>query len=341
MRRWVTFAGAALMATAVSLAGTAEKPPPKTQEPPRLDAIFKGGAAPTSVDELKAMEARFREVAAKVVPCTVGLRMGGGSGSGVIVSAEGLVLTAGHVVGRAGRQVTVILHDGRQVKGKTLGANFSVDSGMVQITDKGPWPFVEVGESKAVQLGAWCLATGHPAGVQAGRTPPVRVGRVVSKHSRGLVTDCMLVGGDSGGPLFDMAGKIIGIHSRIGGSLTSNVHVPADTYRETWDRLAKGETWGGATGPARGGPYVGVVADPHSEQAKVMAVQQGTPAEKAGIKPGDIITKFAGEAVKDFEQLAKAVRAKKPGNKVEIELQRGDKTLTLDLTIGRYGGPQR
>ncbi|MFC1806519.1 S1C family serine protease [Planctomycetota bacterium] len=330
------------LALAASAIGGAKVPAPAPKPPPAADGILNGSKAPKTIDDLKAMQERFRSIAEQVVPCTVGVRIGGGSGSGVIVSADGLVLTAAHVIGRPGRDVALILHDGRQVKGKTLGANYGVDAGMIKIQDKGPWPFREVGDSGALKLGAWCMATGHPAGYQPGRTPPVRVGRLLAKNARGLVTDCMLVGGDSGGPLFDMHGRIVGIHSRIGGTLSSNVHVPADTYRETWDRLAKGEAWGARMmGPRRGGPYIGVVADPHSDKPKIMSVQPKSPAAAAGIKQGDIITKFDGKPLKDFAALATAVRKKKPGNKVKIEIQRGDETLTLDLTIGKYPGPQR
>ena len=150
------------------------------------------------------------------------------------------------------------------------------------------------------------------------------------------------MGGDSGGPLFDMHGRVIGIHSRIGGSARANLHVPADAYRQSWDRLAKGEAWGQRMrGPRPGGPYVGVVADPRSNRAKILGVQRGSPAEAAGIRPGDVIAKFDGKPVKDFAALAAAVRAKRPGNKVTVEIQRGDETLRLELTIGKFRGPAR
>lgn len=320
---------------AAALAGTAEP------EAAPADTILRGERPPKTVEDLKAMQQRFQKLAQEVIPCTVGVRIGAGSGSGVLVSAEGHVLTAAHVIGRPGRTVTLILHDGREVKAKTLGANYGIDAGMIQITDKdqGPWPFREIGDPAALKLGAWLVATGHPAGYQRGRTPPVRVGRLLAKGPRGMVSDCMLVGGDSGGPLFDTDGKVVGIHSRIGGSARSNIHVPAATYRETWDRLAKGEAWGARVmGPKRGGPYIGVVADPQSERARIVGVQTGSPAEAAGLKPGDAITQFAGKPVKDFAALVAAVRKTKPGDKVTIEAEREGETVTLELTVGKYGG---
>jgi hypothetical protein len=184
---------------------------------------------------------------AKVQPAVVGVSIGPAQGSGVIVKG-GRVLTAGHVSGQPGRTVTLHLADGRKLKGKTLGRNADIDSGLIEITDKGDWPGVEMGKSADLKKGQWVVAIGHPGGYRANRTPVVRLGRVLEVNAGAIVTDCPLVGGDSGGPLFDLDGKIIGIHSRIGGPIMANLHVPVGTYVDTWDRLARGETWGGMAG---------------------------------------------------------------------------------------------
>src|SRR5207249_1980480 len=105
-------------------------------------------------------------------------------------------------------------------------------------------------------------------------------------------TDCTLVGGDSGGPLFDMQGRLIGIHSRISNSITANIHVPVDTYRDTWDRLAKAEVWGAGIGgrASADAGYLGVECDDSNPKAcKITRVITGSPAEKAGLKVGDIV----------------------------------------------------
>ena len=120
---------------------------------------------------------------------------------------------------------------------------------MIKITDKGKWPFAEMGDSGQAQ-GRRLVPDGRPprrlqAGPAAGG--PARP-RAVRATAQWIQTDCTLVGGDSGGPLFDMQRQVIGIHSRISQSITGNIHVPVNTYRETWDRLAKGEEWGGAIG---------------------------------------------------------------------------------------------
>ncbi|MEC9030856.1 MAG: trypsin-like peptidase domain-containing protein [Planctomycetota bacterium] len=189
----------------------------KAEEPTRLEKLL-SGEPPETIQDLKAMQERFRSLATKLVPCTVGLRVGGAQGSGVIISEDGYVLTAGHVSGQAGRTVTVILHNGKQLKGKTLGGDFELDAGLIKIEDKGEWSYAEMGKSKDLGRGQWCVSIGHPGGYRPERSAPVRVGRILDNRASGIRTDCMLVGGDSGGPLFDTQGKIIGINSRIGAS---------------------------------------------------------------------------------------------------------------------------
>lgn len=314
-----------------------EKPaPPKSESPAatlelpeKLRKVFL--REPTSVDELKAMQRHVQQLVPRVTPTVVAVQYRGGMGSGVIISEDGYVLTAGHVFGRPDRNVTLIMHDGRRIRGKSLGANHRIDSGLVKITTPGKWPYADIGKSSGVRRGQWCMALGHPGGYTGGRKPPLRVGRVLIKETGTIVTDCTLVGGDSGGPLFDMEGKIIGIHSRIGDGLSANLHVPVDTYRKTWDRLARGDLWGGSW---PGGPIIGVVSD-GSDTAKVGRIVNGSPAAAAGIKVGDVITSFNGKKVETFEQLSESVIQTDPGDRVKVELTRDDEEIELDLVIGR------
>jgi serine protease Do len=192
------------------------------------------------------LESRIEAVSQQVMPATVALisQKSGSSGSGVITTADGLILTAAHVV-QGATELEVVFSDGKQVTGKVLGANFSKDIAMVQITTPGPWPCAEMGDSKSLTAGDWVLALGHSAGFDAARTPPVRFGRVISRGpGYFLTTDCTLIGGDSGGPLFDLDGKIIGINSSIGVSLTNNNHAGIDGFKQDWDRIKGGEAWG-------------------------------------------------------------------------------------------------
>ncbi len=301
-----------------------------------LEAIFAGGV-PESLQDLKAMEAHVKTLTKDVIPATVGLQLGPVQGSGVIISPDGYVLTAGHVSGPADRSVRITTHQGTILRGKTLGSNRRMDSGMIKITSKPPpggWPYVKMAESGEVRRGQWVLATGHPNGYQRGRTPPVRLGRILRNGRLGIVTDCTLVGGDSGGPLFDFDGKVVGIHSRISEELTSNVHVPIATYHNTWDRLADGEMW--SSGPLREGAYLGVQADLTADGATVADVASKGPAARAGIQAGDVIIRFDGESVDSFGDLVDLVSQKKPGDRVSLRVLRGDRTVSLNVTLGRW-----
>jgi serine protease Do len=269
------------------------------------------------------------------------VRIGSSSGSGVIVSEDGYVLTAGHVSGKPAQEAVFILHDGREVKGTTLGANHDIDSGMMKITEPGKWPFIPISPMVGAKPGQWCISTGHPGGYIEGRQPVVRLGRILFTNDKVLCTDCTLVGGDSGGPLFDMDGQIIGIHSRIGWQTTTNFHVPIATYRDTWDRLAKSEMWGVPledSSDASVQPVLGVAGEPKGETCRVTQVFPGSAAARAGIQVGDVIRKFNDEPVAEFEQLARLVRKREPGDKVKIELVRGEQTMTLDVTLGGIHG---
>ncbi len=194
---------------------------------------------PESIEELRSLEKHVAKVVKRVTPAIIGI----GGGSGVVIDDEGHILTVGHVGARANRQVQITFPDGKRVRGKTLGNNRGVDSGMAKLSQEGGWPHVEMGDSSKVKVGQWCLAIGFPSSFTRGQQPPVRIGRVLSISERTIVTDCPLMGGDSGGPLFDLQGKVIALSSRVGGSILSNVHVPVNMYTKEWDRLVAGEDW--------------------------------------------------------------------------------------------------
>ena len=199
--------------------------------------------APKDLAGYRAIENKVKAVVKKVMPAVVGIRIGHASGSGVIVSEDGVVMTAGHVVAKPGQDVTFIFPDGKTAKGKSLGMTMPMDLGLMKITDKGKWPVAPRGDSDSLKPGAWVVAFGHPLGYRPGRPPVVRIGRVLEITGTVIRTDCPLVGGDSGGPLFDLDGKIVGINSRIAGPADVNLHAPANLFRPVWDRLLKGESW--------------------------------------------------------------------------------------------------
>jgi serine protease Do len=211
--------------------------------------------APKDVAGFQGLENRIKSVVAKVQPSVVGMEIGGGAGSGVIVSEDGLVMTAGHVVAKPGQKVKFLLHDGKTANGATLGNFGTADAGMARITDPGKWPAVEKGRSGPIRPGTWCIAMGHPLGYQAGRAPVVRVGRVLHVNDETIQTDCPIVSGDSGGPVFDLDGRVIGINSRISDALNANLHAAVDVFHANWDRLLKGDVWQAGL-PERNGPDI-------------------------------------------------------------------------------------
>jgi len=322
----------AVLAAGVAAADPVTKaipePPPAAAKPDR----------PASVEELKEIQNQVRAVTDQVIPVTVCLQVGAASGSGVIVSEDGLILTAGHVVaGKPGRPLAVIMPDGKRYKGKVLGFDPKNDSGMAQLTDTpeggGKWPYAEVAPSKELKGGQWVIATGHPGGYKKGRPPVVRVGRIGTPTFTQpdgvsfLQTDCTLVGGDSGGPLFDMKGRVVGIHSRIGDPINQNLDVPSDRYQEAWDELAKENILNVS-------PYLGVTMADDATECKLGRVTPRGPAAEAGLKTGDVIVRFDGQEVGSYDEMVKVLKEQKPFAEVAVEVKRGDDVKDFKVTIG-------
>jgi serine protease Do len=279
---------------------------------------------------LKAVEAKVRAVVAKALPCTVAItsERTGAAGSGVIVSRDGLILTAGHVTRATGDELVVYFPNGEFVKATALGADYRKDSGMARIIDEGEYPFVELGESGSLEENQWCVALGHTAGFQARRTPPVRLGRILRDRVGGFIsTDCALTGGDSGGPLFDLEGRLIGIHSNIGTSLMENRHIPIDTYRAQWEDMREGarlNDWNP--------PMLGVWLGEETQDGVQVEVMEGGPAEEAGVQTDDIILAVKGKPTPDGDSLLVEISKCRPGEPVEIEVLRGEERLKIDVT---------
>ncbi|MGL4549941.1 MAG: S1C family serine protease [Gemmataceae bacterium] len=328
-----------------ALVAHAAAPPPASAVAKRYAVLSK--PAPSGPADLLVIQNVVKDVLKRAIPATVGLRIGASAGSGVIISEDGYVLTAGHVSGKPGEDCEVLLSDGRTVKGKTLGRNTAIDSGMIKITTKGKYPFAQMGRSDPVALNQWCVAVGHPRGYILGRSPVVRVGRVIHKNGEVIRTDNALVGGDSGGPLFDLEGNVIGIHSRINLTMESNFHVPVDTYHKTWDRLASSESWGGGlfgfAPPRRERPappdrasaraFMGVGFDPETTDLKLTQVTEGLPADKAGLKVGDVIREIDGKALPARDDLMAHMQKKKPGETIEVTVDRDGESMKFRLKL--------
>ena len=193
-------------------------------------------ATPQNERDLLAIQKQVQKVLPVLKRATV-VVLGDGSGSGVIISRSGLVLTAGHVCGKKDTSLFVVLPSGRLVKGVSLGMQARADAGLVQL-ESGRYPSARIRPvTDEVSVGAWCLALGHPGGYDPQRGAILRLGRVISKSKNTLRSDCKLVGGDSGGPLFDLGGRLVAVHSRISRAPDQNFHVPLATFRTEWPQL--------------------------------------------------------------------------------------------------------
>jgi serine protease Do len=204
-----------------------------------------------SLDDFRELEEKVVAVAKNCMAASVGLgsKERPENGSAVVVSEDGLLLTAYHVVeGLPDNNMIVSFVDGKKVRAKKLGGVPKLDIAMAQIIDEGEYPFVDIGDMKKVANGDWCVSIAHAEGFQSDRTPPVRLGRVVNRINGGgfLQMTSTLIGGDSGGPTFNLDGEVIGIHSNIGGSLDQNQACPISNFtkKDHWQRMFDGEVWG-------------------------------------------------------------------------------------------------
>ena len=307
-----------------------------TEASTKLASILTG-KAPKSVVELQLMEDQQRQIADLAAACTVSIQIGRSQGCGVIVTPDGYVLTAAHVAVRANKDAVITLADGTEMGAKTLGLNRGVDAALVKInSDQGPdgkpWPHATLGTSENLTPGMWCVAMGHPGGYDGARGVVARVGRILAVREGAMVTDCALIGGDSGGPLFDLEGKLIGIHSRIGNDVADNLHVPIDHYDDSWERLAKAESWGFLPGFR---PRLGVSGNVNTEEAEIRDISPGSAADRAGLKPGDVVLKFGDRDVENFEELQAAVNETMPGERVDLRIRRNGSVIILTASIGR------
>lgn len=304
--------------------------------PAALSQVF-FKTVPDSLEDLQEIERKVISLTDSAIQSTVSVRVGDAQGSGVIIDNKaGYILTAAHVIGLAQKNATIILHDGRTLKGRTMGLNRGLDAGLVKLIeddeiDISKLSAVPMGDISKLEPGEWVLATGHPNGYQAGRAPVVRLGRVVSRKKHLLQTDCTLIGGDSGGPLFNMKGEVVGIHSRIGPSTSWNFHIPVSAFQNDWEKLVSGDMWGAK--PLGQNAVLGVNGIDSEQGCKVTGVTRGFPAEIAGLKADDIIIQLNNQKITGIEQLAEVVQQYKPGQTVQVKLIRDQKTMSLEVQL--------
>lgn len=292
-----------------------------------------------AIRKLKEIQTKVSNVVTVHSKATVAIYDGVGFGSGVIVSEDGLVLTAGHVMAAPDQgQYEITLSNGKVVKAKTLGKNLDLDCGMCQIVEPGPFPFVELDKTNILKKGEWLVSLGHSGGWQLGRTAPVRTGRVIDRKSHQVLTDAVLIGGDSGGPLFNLDGKLVAIHSSIGDSVAENRHVTIDFFLRDWDRLKSGESWGrlpdlnDPSEKKRAG-VIGVKLDLSQPHAVVRVVNDGSSAKEIGLKVGDVITQFDDVLIIDGRHLIDVIKRKFAGDVCPIVIMRDGREIRFEIML--------
>jgi serine protease Do len=289
---------------------------------------------PQTVEQLREIERRVGAVVDTAGPATVGLMVGRrGAGSGVVIDEAGTILTAAHVIGEPGRPLRVFFPDGSTAMARSLGSDVETDTGMAKLEGEGPWPFVPLVGGDGPAAGDWVVALGHPAGFNEERPTTVRLGRVIRVRSdgSGVQSDCTLIGGDSGGPLLNLEGQVVGIHSRIGPNARTNIHVGAAEFRRVWDRLASGERWGERRAPLLGIVYRDAEAGAGVDVQRVM---RATAAAEAGLRRGDRIVQLNGLPVRDQRDVFETMSMQAPGDTLRLTLLREQRRLTLDAVLG-------
>jgi len=264
-------------------------------------------------------------------------------GSGFIISGDGYVLTNAHVVDAA-EEITVKLNDKREFKAKVIGADRRTDIALLKIEASGLHA-VRFGDPGRLRVGEWVVAIGSPFGFENTVTAGIvsAKGRTLPQENfvPFIQTDVAVNPGNSGGPLFNMRGEVVGINSQIysrtGGFMGLSFAIPIDVANDIVQQLR-------TTGKVTRG-RIGVVIQPITKElaesfglpkpagALVNSVEKGGPAEKAGIESGDVILRFDGKPVNSSEDLPRIVGATRPGSKVAVQLWRNKATRDVQVVV--------
>jgi serine protease Do len=294
-------------------------------------------SAPETIRDLQNIQEALQKALPRARNAAVGIDMGEGAGSGVIVSEDGLVLTAAHVSGGVGKELTIIMEDGTRHKATTLGLVARTDAAMMKIDEPGSYPFVELDEGDSARLGDWVFSLGHSGGFDKERGVGVRIGRLVRVAQETIQSDCNLIGGDSGGPLFDMHGRLIGIHSRVGASVEQNMHVPIREFVANWDGLQQSEFIG--EGPFAQKPEIGMgflgigTADRAEGGVRVTEVLEESPAAKAKLLVDDVILGVDDKEIENKEGWKALMAEQAPGFKLKLKVLRDDEEIEIEVEL--------
>lgn len=287
-----------------------------------------------TLDELARVQAAVQDSYERVRLALVAIQCNGGTASGVIVSPTGLVLTAAHVVEKPGHKTKITLPDGRTIEGTALGVDTATDAAMIQLPAPAKsWPFISISrEVRDLALGQWCFAMGHPGGWDAARGPVLRIGRIVKLAPNMLQSDCVLMGGDSGGVLCNLAGEVIGINSQIWRGRDQNLHVSMAPFLRSWDVLKKGET---ITTWAQGsGGWIGLSTEPADGALRIQAIAPDSPAQKAGLKENDVILSVNNVKLSDAVGFGEIIRSRRAGEFVTLKVKSANSERIVEVKLG-------
>jgi serine protease Do len=269
-------------------------------------------------------------------------------GSGFLIDSSGIIVTNNHVVKDA-RTVSVTMSDGNTYPAKILGTDAKTDLAVIKITAGHPLPYLELGDSSKVTPGEWVIAMGNPFGLDGTVTAGIvsALGRDIGDgpYDKFIQIDAPINEGNSGGPLFDQKGQVIGVNTAIlspsGGSVGIGFAIPSNTIKRiTTQLIASGKVVRGYLGVAaqeispQMAQALGLPADsPAKEGALIAAISPGSPAEHAGLKAGDVITAVNGETVTNPGDLAADIADVDPNSKADISYLRNGKPQDIGVAV--------
>lgn len=265
-------------------------------------------------------------------------------GSGFIISADGYVLTNAHVVSEAD-EVIVKLSDKREFKAKIVGFDRRTDVALLKIDANG-LPKVNIGDPNQLKVGEWVAAIGSPFGLENTMTAGIvsAKGRALPQENfvPFIQTDVAINPGNSGGPLFNLKGEVVGINSQIysrsGGSMGLSFSIPIDVAMDIANQLKAGgkisRGWLGIAIQEMSKELAESFGLKNTAGALIAGIEKSSPAEKAGLEPGDVIVKFDGKVIPSSNDLPRVVAATKPGKTVQAEIMRKGSLKTISVTVG-------
>ena len=338
MKRW-TYVSALLLA--VIAAGVIGLTMGSASRDPVPAAIAQGAVATTSA-QLGDEEENIIRVARQLSPAVVSISRRGGSGSGVVVRTDGVVLTNAHVVGNV-RTVEVRLADGRRIPGEVLGRDPTIDIAVVRVSAR-DLPAAPIGDSDELEAGQTAIAIGNPLGLE--RTVTTGVVSAVNRSPRGfgldglIQTDAAISPGNSGGQLLDSRGQLIGINTAVivgAGAEGLGFAVPINLAQDVMRQII---TTGRVVRAFLGIQYVDLEPElarqfrlTTSEGVLVSAVGRRTPADRAGLLPGDIITQVDDVAIDEGGDLRRTLRERRPGQRITITVVRDGQSRRLTAEL--------